>query len=103
MMNVMAHELSEAATDPLLNAWSRDIDFAEDGDLCAWHFGHTFAAPNGAFANHVLSGRHYLIQSLWINKDGGFCANQYDSQPPTFQTQGNPSPTPAPANDLLRK
>jgi hypothetical protein len=37
----MAHELAEAATDPLLNAW-KDILGNENGDLCNFQFLQTW-------------------------------------------------------------
>ena len=114
MISVLAHELSETATNPLGNAWYRDVDLAENGDLCAWDFGATFPSPNGAAANHMLNGRYYLLQSMWTNKDGGFCANQDDSRPPSTRPSTSPTATPTPShafpsavpvprNDLLRK
>jgi hypothetical protein len=73
MANIMAHELSEAATDPDLNAWY-DNSGAENGDKCAWQFGTEFAAPNGAKANVTLGTKDYLLQEIWVNAQSGFCA-----------------------------
>jgi len=39
-ISVMTHELEEATTDPDLNAWY-DSSGAENGDKCAWTFGHS--------------------------------------------------------------
>src|SRR5258708_6780004 len=74
MPNVIAHELNETVTDPDLNAWFHLNTAGEVGDLCHTDVGATFTALNGAFANVVLSGRQYLIQSNWLNANGGGCA-----------------------------
>ena len=37
--NVTSHELTEAITDPLLNAWYGGDLSHEIGDLCAWNYG----------------------------------------------------------------
>jgi hypothetical protein len=74
MVSVMAHELSEATTDPDLNAWF-DSNGAENGDKCAWTFGHAqFQTSNGAFANVTLGSRSYLIQRMIQSRSGtDFC------------------------------
>jgi hypothetical protein len=74
MISVMAHELSEATTDPDLNAWF-DSSGAENGDKCAWTFGHgQFQVSNGAFANITLGSRNYLIQRMiQIESGTDFC------------------------------
>ena len=67
MLSVVAHELEEATTDPLLNAWY-DSSGAENADKCAWTFGQNQSlASNGAYYNMSLPGistssRNYLIQ-----------------------------------------
>jgi hypothetical protein len=74
MISVMAHELSETTTDPDLNAWF-DSKGAENGDKCAWTFGHAqFQTANGAFANVTLGSRNYLIQRMIQIRSGtDFC------------------------------
>jgi len=74
MISVMSHELEEATTDPDLNAWF-DSNGAEDGDKCAWTFGHAqFQTSNGAFANVTLGTRNFLIQrNIKITSSGDFC------------------------------
>lgn len=78
MVSVVAHELSEAAGDPLLNAWYADSSGEENGDLCAWTFGSYFIVANGSAANvsWVTNGTsyQYLIQQIWVNAAGGYCA-----------------------------
>src|ERR1035438_9887986 len=46
LANVSGHELSEARTDPGLNAWY-DSRSEENGDTCAW----TFGGPLVPFSN----------------------------------------------------
>jgi len=75
MVSVMAHELSEATTDPDLNAWF-DSRGQENGDKCAWTFGHAqFTTSNGSFANITLGSRNFLIQRMILRQSSGtdFC------------------------------
>jgi len=76
MASVIAHELEEATTDPNLNAWY-DRRGYENADKCAWTFGTTYTAKNGALANMALGTRDFLIQRNWVNASGGYCALQY--------------------------
>jgi hypothetical protein len=59
LANVSGHELSEALTDPHLNAWY-DASGAENSDKCAWVFG----TPLLTFSN----GLKWKIQGNWSNK-----------------------------------
>jgi hypothetical protein len=83
MANVMAHELNESVTDPDGNAWYHINPAGENGDLCNFNFGSTFAALNGSMANVVLRGSQYLIQRNWLNANGGLCAMGFNAQSPT--------------------
>jgi len=56
--NVSGHELSEALTDPQLNAWY-DSAVSENSDKCAWKFGTNLIS----FAN----GSQWRIQGNWSN------------------------------------
>lgn len=76
MASILAHEAEEAATDPDLNAWF-DLRGYENADKCAWTFGATYTAANGAKANVRLGSRDYLIQRNWVNANGGYCAMSY--------------------------
>jgi Phosphate-induced protein 1 conserved region len=76
MASIISHELEEATTDPDLNAWY-DRRGEENADKCAWTFGSTYRASNGALANMKLGSRDYLIQQNWVNASGGYCAKQY--------------------------
>jgi hypothetical protein len=76
MASVIAHELSEAVTDPQLNAWySSKGD--ENADKCAFTYGDVYLSPNGAGANVQLGSRDFLIQQNWINAGGGSCGMSY--------------------------
>ncbi len=78
MANVIAHELNETVTDPLLNGWFAGSTLGEVGDLCNFQFGSEFTAPNGAPANVVLGGRDFLIQQNFVNSSvGGGCQLSY--------------------------
>ena len=76
MASVIAHELSEAVSDPALNAWY-DSKGYENADKCAWTFGTTFAAANNSKANITLGGVNYLLQQIWVNAGGGSCKLAY--------------------------
>jgi len=89
MISVISHELEETATDPNLNAWY-DSTGAENADKCAWNFGTTYTAPNGATANMKLGTRDYLIQQNWLNANGGECALAW-AVTPDFNVSISPS------------
>ncbi len=76
MASIISHELEEAVTDPDLNAWY-DTRGQENADKCAWTFGTTSTASNGASYNITLGGTHYLIQRNWVNASGGYCSMTY--------------------------
>ena len=76
MASIIAHELEEAVTDPDLNAWY-DRRGYENADKCAWTFGATLTASNGAKYNVTFAPRNYLIQQNWVNDSGGYCAKAY--------------------------
>ena len=65
-INVTSHEQMEAATDPLLNAWT-DSSGNEIGDKCAWMFGPLDA--NGG--DVVWNGDEYIVQQEWDNNVSG--------------------------------
>ena len=58
LASVTGHELSEARSDPQLNAWY-DSSGAENADKCAW----TFGGPYVSFSH----GSHWTIQGNWSN------------------------------------
>ena len=76
MVSVIAHELEEAASDPDLNAWY-DAAGAENADKCAWTFGTTSTATNGAKYNVTWGGTQFLIQQNWVAGTVQACAMSY--------------------------
>jgi hypothetical protein len=64
--SVLAHELEEAVTDPDLNAWYANSDGQENADKCAWNWGTTSLAANGAKYNQTFGSMKYLIQQNWV-------------------------------------
>jgi hypothetical protein len=78
MASVVAHELEETVTDPQIDAW-HNANNEENADKCAWKFGATYTAPNGATANVKLGNRDYLIQQNWLNTGAGSCAMSYQT------------------------
>ena len=86
MANTIAHELSEAVTDPDLNAWFHGDASHENGDLCNFNFGSTFTTPNGAQANVFLGGLNFLVQQNWLNDGGGGCTMASSGNPFTYRS-----------------
>ena len=73
-VSLIAAELFNTVTDPTFGAWYDRLGL-EPADKCAWTFGTTYTAPNGARANVRLGSRDYLLQQLWLpSKTGGACA-----------------------------
>ena len=72
-VNTLTHEIEEANTDPDLNAWY-DRRGYENADKCAWTFGTTHTATNGALYNVTFGGHNWLIQRQWKNSGRGSCA-----------------------------
>lgn len=51
MASVIAHEIEETVTDPVLNAWFNS-NGAENADMCSWTFGNQITQlPNGSYWN----------------------------------------------------
>jgi hypothetical protein len=74
--NILMHELVESMSDADVDAWY-DGTYMENADKCAWNFGTTYTAPNGATANMKIGTRHYLVQQNWVNANGGYCGLKY--------------------------
>jgi hypothetical protein len=77
MVSIMSHELEEAITDPQLNAWFSSYDGQENGDKCAWNFGTTSTASNGAKYNQTMGGKNFLIQQNWVIASTQKCLQHY--------------------------
>jgi hypothetical protein len=80
MINVIAHELDEMITDPLLNAWYDD-EGEESADKCAWTWGKTNKLSSGAFYNLRFAtpagAKNYLVQQQWkVSVSGGKIAQK---------------------------
>jgi hypothetical protein len=77
MASVLSHELEEAVTDPDLNAWYSLKDGMENADKCAWNFGSTSTAANGAKYNQSFGTMKYLIQQNWVIDTTQRCLQHY--------------------------
>jgi len=64
-VNVTSHEITEANTDPELNAWWDTANGEEIGDLCAWTFGTN--SWDGGLANQMWNGHFYELQLEYDN------------------------------------
>jgi len=68
MVSVIAHELSEAITNPLGTAWYNGMagdtgTQNENGDQCGFNFGSLLTSNS----NIMLGGKNYLLQQIWSN------------------------------------
>lgn len=74
-ISVMTHELEETTTDADPSSGWVASNGQENGDLCAWTFGHSqFQTANGAWANMTFGGRNWLIQrNVFKTSSGQFC------------------------------
>jgi hypothetical protein len=75
---MVAHEVSEAVTDPLLTAWWRTSDGSEMGDLCIWTFGKEKLLPNGSTYNLKFGGSVPHTAALGERSRRGYCALALD-------------------------
>ena len=76
LISVLAHELVETVSDPMLNAWY-DALGSENADKCAWTFGTTSAATGGGVKNMHIGSRDYLVQQNWIPTGTQTCGLSY--------------------------
>jgi len=76
MVDIVAHELVETATDPLANTWYTRA-FKPNGQLESRHeVGDKCEFEPKQLIR--LGSRNYLVQPLWVNSDGGFCSMSFD-------------------------
>ena len=68
----MAHELAEASSDPLVNAWYDDQGY-ENADKCYNNYLQTWNTLSGAQYNIIVDEKKYLIQTNW-NLETNSCA-----------------------------
>lgn len=77
VVSVLAHELTETATDPLLNAWY-DASGNENADKCAWYFGTTYTGTStnavGVW-NEQIACKRWYIQNNWGFMPSQTCYN----------------------------
>jgi hypothetical protein len=66
--SIATHEITEANTDPLLNAWYT-AQGNEIGDICAYNYGT--ATWDSAKANEMWNGAYFEVQMEWDNHFGG--------------------------------
>ncbi len=72
MLSVVAHELTETASDPLIQTWYNERGF-ENADMCAWQFGTTLTSTSGKVYNvKDVNGRLYYLQ-MNLNPMTGKC------------------------------
>ena len=71
-VSVLAHEGEETQSDALGSAWY-DRRGYENADKCAYKYGTTSTASNGAEINQNWSGYNWLVQMNWSNQISG-CA-----------------------------
>ena len=64
-VSVIAHELAEAATDPLQTGWffKSGSGLVENADQCTGYFPNAKRLANGT--NIAVGGRNYYIQANW--------------------------------------
>ena len=74
-VNTLAHEIEEATTDAMGNAWYDSRGY-ENGDKCAWTWGTT-TSNGGVYNETTPGGVHFLVQQNWINAGSGGCTTGY--------------------------
>lgn len=72
-VSVLTHELEEANTDADPRSGWTDSSGAENGDKCAWTFGHSLLQmASGAYYNMSFGGRNWLIQRNILKSGSDF-------------------------------
>jgi hypothetical protein len=90
-INTISHEHNESITDPLGTGWLTS-DGNEDGDLCAYGFGHALGGTEGVDAyNQAINTHHYDLQQEWSNAVNGCIQHPGDlNVTPPCANQPNP-------------
>lgn len=65
-VSILAHEGEETQSDALGTAWFDRRGF-ENADKCAYKYGTTTTAANGAEVNQSWGGKSWLVQTNWSN------------------------------------
>lgn len=65
-ITLFAHELAEAATDPLMDGWFTGGNGWENGDVCAWVFKDENKDPKVPvmYNMHGVNDYKYLVQTM---------------------------------------
>lgn len=74
MLSCLAHEITETASDPVINAWYNLYGY-ENADICAWQFGAKRLKRNAqgkVFNVRDVNGRDYFLQ-INFNPNSGTC------------------------------
>jgi hypothetical protein len=90
-VDVAAHEVVEAVTDPQGVGWMDPNGF-EVGDKCEsgpQHGTPLGFAANGSPYNQLINGNSYLLQSMWSNNDNGCVQSTSDTSSPLPLPQVN--------------
>lgn len=72
MASVYAHELVEAVSDPLGDAWYFSNGY-ENADYCAWKFGTKISGMSNA--NVIIGSKYWYIQQNWLPQHGCTLSN----------------------------
>ncbi|GJP51631.1 hypothetical protein CLOM_g10781 [Closterium sp. NIES-68] len=98
-ISTLAHEITEAATDPDVNAGWFDAQGEENADLCSWSYGSTKTGTQQSGQTYRynlvgLNGCRFLVQLNWD------CAQQkcvlQNALPSDGSGGGGPTPSPPP-------
>ncbi len=65
-VSILAHEAEETQSDAYGSAWFDGAGW-ENGDKCAYQYGPTTHAANGAPVNQSWGGKSWLVQMNWSN------------------------------------
>ena len=65
-VSIMAHEAAETQSDAYGDAWFDGAGW-ENGDKCAYQYGATTHAADGAPVNQAWGGKSWLVQMNWSN------------------------------------
>jgi hypothetical protein len=77
MASIVTRELNNTVTNPDLNGWYSSFDGQESADKCAWVYGTTSTASNGAKYNQTWGTKNYLIQEQWAILSPQRCLQHY--------------------------
>lgn len=75
LLSVLAHEVIETATDPMLNAWKQYGSGEENSDLCNWNFGDFTPLNSGGTRLYSLQTQLKLWARVPGTENGwyGYC------------------------------